>query len=80
MPMIEEGLNRVFTAREVDLITHGNALRVMRITSRIKRQAALRPCGFKTASMRAGPLENPEKEKKRMDISRQYPILRRFRA
>ena len=30
MPMIEEGLNRVFTAREVDLITHGNALRVMR--------------------------------------------------
>ncbi len=30
MPMIEEGLNQAFTAREVDLITHGNALRVMK--------------------------------------------------
>ena len=30
MPMIEEGLSKAFTAREVDLITHGNALRVMK--------------------------------------------------
>lgn len=30
LPMIEEALNRAFTSREVDLITHGNALRVMR--------------------------------------------------
>ena len=29
-PMIEEGLNSAFTAREVDMITHGNALRVMK--------------------------------------------------
>ncbi len=29
-PMIEEGLHGAFTAREVDLITHGNALRVIR--------------------------------------------------
>lgn len=28
--MIEEALSRVFNAREVDLITHGNALRVLR--------------------------------------------------
>jgi membrane dipeptidase len=28
--MIEEALNRVFTAREVDMITHENALRVLR--------------------------------------------------
>lgn len=30
MPLIEESLNKVFTAREVDLITHENALRVMK--------------------------------------------------
>jgi len=30
LPLIEEALNRVFPAREVDLITHGNALRVLR--------------------------------------------------
>lgn len=30
MPMVEEALNRAFTAREVDLITHKNALRVLR--------------------------------------------------
>ncbi len=30
MPLIEEALGRVFTAREVDLITHENALRVLK--------------------------------------------------
>lgn len=30
LPMLEEGLNKAFTAREVDLITHGNALRVIK--------------------------------------------------
>ena len=29
-PMIEEGLNKAFTAREVDMITHENALRVIK--------------------------------------------------
>ncbi|HOG00183.1 MAG: Membrane dipeptidase (Peptidase family M19) [Firmicutes bacterium ADurb.Bin248] len=30
LPLIEEALNKAFPAREVDLITHGNALRVLR--------------------------------------------------